>query len=207
MVNFTQKMIISHKYKFIFIKTAKTAGTSIEVFLSSLCGENDILTPIFPHVEPHRARNHDGFYNHMKASEVKAVVGYSIWDEYFKFCVERNPWDKTLSHFHMIAYRSENTLSLEEYFSNGRFCINFPKYTDKDAKIIVDKVVKYENLVTELKPIFKALGLPFDGDLGVRAKSEYRIDRQSYKYVLTGEQAAKIADVYSKELSMHGYIF
>ncbi len=39
-------MIISHKHKFIFIKTRKTAGTSIEIFLSQFCGKNDILTPI-----------------------------------------------------------------------------------------------------------------------------------------------------------------
>jgi len=39
-------MIISHKHKFIFIKTRKTAGTSIEIFLSQFCGKNDTLTPI-----------------------------------------------------------------------------------------------------------------------------------------------------------------
>jgi hypothetical protein len=200
-------MIISHKYKFIFIKTAKTAGTSIEVFLSSLCGENDILTPIFPHVEPHRARNHDGYYNHMKASEVKAAVGDSIWGEYFTFCVERNPWDKTLSHFHMHAYRSENTLSLEKYFSNENFCLNFPKYTDEDETMMVDAIVKYEHLAVELKKIFDMLKIPFEGDLGVRAKSEYRSDRKSYKEVFSKQQVMDIADVYSQEIAMHGYKF
>ena len=39
-------MIISHKYKFIFLKTKKTAGTSIEISLSRYCGNNDIITPI-----------------------------------------------------------------------------------------------------------------------------------------------------------------
>ncbi|MEM8570135.1 MAG: sulfotransferase family 2 domain-containing protein [Pseudomonadota bacterium] len=38
-------MIICHSRKFIFIKTMKTAGTSLEVALSGLCSDNDILSP------------------------------------------------------------------------------------------------------------------------------------------------------------------
>jgi hypothetical protein len=38
-------MIISHKHKFIFIKTKKTAGTAIEAALSELCGPEDVITP------------------------------------------------------------------------------------------------------------------------------------------------------------------
>ena len=38
-------MIISHKYKFIFIKTRKTAGTTIEYNISKYLGKNDIIPP------------------------------------------------------------------------------------------------------------------------------------------------------------------
>lgn len=31
-------MIVSHRYRYIFIKTKKTAGTSIEIALSRHCG-------------------------------------------------------------------------------------------------------------------------------------------------------------------------
>lgn len=41
-------MIASFEHRFIFIKTRKTAGTAIELVLSSLCGEADIITPIHP---------------------------------------------------------------------------------------------------------------------------------------------------------------
>src|ERR1051326_1226986 len=39
-------MILSHRYRFIFIKTRKTAGTSIEIALSRFCGADDVITPI-----------------------------------------------------------------------------------------------------------------------------------------------------------------
>jgi hypothetical protein len=38
-------MIVSHKHKFIFLKTKKTAGTAIEAALSDLCGPDDVITP------------------------------------------------------------------------------------------------------------------------------------------------------------------
>ena len=56
-------MIVSHKYKLIFIKTGKVAGTSIEIFLSQHCGPEDVVTPIHPHVAPHRPRNYMGRWN------------------------------------------------------------------------------------------------------------------------------------------------
>jgi len=39
-------MIISHTHKFIFIKSEKTAGTSIEAALSRYCSGDDVVTPI-----------------------------------------------------------------------------------------------------------------------------------------------------------------
>ena len=39
-------MLLSHKYKIIFIKTKKTSGTAFETVFSKYLGENDIITPI-----------------------------------------------------------------------------------------------------------------------------------------------------------------
>lgn len=229
-------MIISHKYKFIFIKTYKTAGTSIEVFLSQCCSDNDILTPIIPHVAPHVARNYQSywnplpeminfdlvemsgmlrdikkkrrFYNHIPARTVSKRIPKTMWNSYYKFCVERNPWDKTLSHYHMVKDRLGGSLTLEGYFDKGEFCVNYPQYTDKSGvKIIVDKIIKYENLVEELGAVFKETGVPFDNSLGVRAKSDHRKDRTSYEEIFNGRQKSIIERVFSYEIEMLGYTF
>jgi hypothetical protein len=52
-------VIISHKHRFVFVKTNKTAGTSVEVFLSQIAGEDAVVTPIDPPVEGHRPRNYE----------------------------------------------------------------------------------------------------------------------------------------------------
>ena len=228
-------MIISHKYKFIFIKTQKTAGTSIEVFLSQCCGENDIVTPIYPHVEPHRARNYQGiwnplpeilqervrgirgtvknliqrkkFNNHIPALLVRQRTPKKVWNSYFKFCVERNPWDKTLSHYHMVNDNAGGGISFDEYLDKGNFSINSPKYTTPDGAVLVDKVIKYESLMDELEIVFQELGIPFDGSLGVRAKSEHRKDRRPYQDVFSDKQRDIIETAFAREIEMHGYVF
>ena len=229
-------MIISHKYKFIFIKTAKTAGTSIEVFLSKQCGPMDIVTPIAPPIAGHKPRNYQGFinpipeilerptrlfsalrqtitsrekfYNHMPASLVQKRVPGWVWNSYFKFCVERNPWDKVLSHYHMHAAREGGSLSLDEYLARGRFPINHFRYTDRSgAKIIVDRVLRYENLLAELGEVFSQLDIPFHGTLGVKAKSEYRTDRTPYRMVFNDEQRRIVENAFAREIELHGYRF
>jgi hypothetical protein len=200
-------MIISHKYKFIFVKTLKTAGTSLEVYLSQQCGEDDVVTPILPHVEPHRPRNHEGFYNHIPAHEVASLVGDEVWSSYFKFCVERNPWEKTLSYYHMQNYRNGAVLPLSQFIEQGDLPTNYQLYTDPKApeNLLVDQVLRYESLMDDLGELFKRLGIPFAGSLGVNAKSEYRTDRRPYQQIYTQDQANIIGTHFAHEIALHGY--
>jgi hypothetical protein len=202
-------VIISHKYRFIFVKTLKTAGTSIEFFLSQHCGPEDVVTPILPHIEPHRPRNDEGFFNHIPAAAIRDRVGPDVWRTYFKFCVERNPWDKTLSYYHMINGREGGGLSFREYLRRNDFPTNHPKYTEpgNPNRVIVDRVLLYERLAVDLRDVFHHLGVPFSGSLGVNAKSEYRTDRRPYREVYTRLQAELVGRVFAPERILHGYTF
>lgn len=216
-------MILSHKYKFIFIKNQKVAGTSVEVFLSQHCGQQDIVTPIQPPVPPHAARNYHWngmpfpenpadpkmlkFYNHMSALEVQRRIPRQLWESCFKFCVERNPWDKTVSHFHQINHLRGGDWSFEQYLDKGRFCSDFSRYSAAGGTLLVDRVVRYEFLEEELGQVFERLGVPFDGSLGVRAKSEYRSDRRHYRDFYSPSSRAAVAEAFAREIDLLGYEF
>ncbi len=229
-----KEMIISHKYKFIFIKTKKTAGTSIEVYLSQHCSKDDIVTPIFPHVDPHYPRNYKGFwnpfpeitnryikinetfkdfknrskyYNHIPAIVLKERVDKRIWKSYYKFCVERNPWDKSLSHYYMSKDTKFKGMSFDDYLTNKNFCFNYPIYTNKNGKVMVDRVLKFESLNEDLGEVFNYIGIPFNGSLGVRAKSEYRKDKRHYRNVYSEMQKKIINGSFQREIKLHRYKF
>lgn len=144
----------------------------------------------------------------MPAWVVRRRVPNEIWNSYFKFCVERNPWDKILSHYHMLAYRKAGSLSLDQYLANGKFPINYIRYTAPSGdKIIVDRVLRYENLKSDLAEVFSHVGVKFEGTLGVRAKSEYRTDRRPYQEVFNEAQRRIVEKAFAREIELHGYRF
>lgn len=173
--------IVSFQHKFIFIKTAKTAGSSLEVHLAAQCGPDDIVTPIKPPNPDHHPRNFmrpaGEFTNHMPAREIQRMEP-EAFAESFKFCFERHPIDKCLSHFAMLLnspvhQRGSHPKSWEEYLSKGKFPMNARKYTDRDGNLMVDRIFRYEELDAALKELESIVGVTF-GPLLAQEKTGFR---------------------------------
>ncbi|OAB77334.1 hypothetical protein [Cochleicola gelatinilyticus] len=186
-------MIISFKHKFIYIKTRKTAGTSIEIALSSICGDSDIITPLNDEDEQLRLRatgrsaqnfkvslisysfkdiirslkylKRKVFYNHMPASEIKRHVDAVTWNTFYKFGFERDPIFKAISHY---SYRNGKIkyTNFEDYLNSGD--INKIKgtffYTNVNGEILVDKIYKLEELELAFQDLADCFSLT-DGQL------------------------------------------
>ena len=102
-------MLISHRKQFIFTKTIKTAGTSVEAYFERYCVPDDQMKEA--HFRPavvsgagvigHRGPKSilDHWYEHLPAAKIKAEVGPEIWQRYFKFTTIRDPFDKMVSAY------------------------------------------------------------------------------------------------------------
>ena len=233
------EVIVSHKHKFIFLKVAKTAGTSVEIALSQHCGEADVITPIsvddeqirrdlgFPcarnyRIPLHRYSRADWknllrkrktkmrFYNHMPAVEARRAVGEKVWNGYFKFCFERNPWDRTISQY-FFRYRHEASRpSLSEFIESGN--LERLKQTGSgiysiDGRIAVDRVCFFENLEQELVEVCKGLPDHPGGLVLPRAKAGIRTDKRHYRELFSEPDRKAVAEFFADEIALFGYEF
>lgn len=229
-------MIISHRYRFIFIKTSKTAGTSVEIALSRFCGPDDIITPISRVDENLRRRlGHRGpqhylaplgdyqprdyarlllgirkkrFFNHISAKRIRAELDPSVWEGYYKFCVERNPWDRLVSLYYWRC-KSGNRPSMAEFLDSEvplALKNNGANLYRIDGEIVVDRVCRYENLAEELEAVRLHLGIPEPLELP-RAKGQFRKDKRSYREIFGEAERARIAELFSDEIALLGYEF
>jgi hypothetical protein len=105
-------MLVSHRKKFIFTKTMKTAGTSVESYFEPHCfppgqwqaSENrevyESETGVVGYRGPQVKTADRKWYNHMSAQKIRDQLPRQVWDQYFKFTVIRNPYDKLVSGFY-----------------------------------------------------------------------------------------------------------
>ena len=134
----------------------------------------------------------EGYYNHMSAAEIKTLCAPDVWDTYFKFSIEREPVDKTISDY---FYRGKH-FTIDEYLDEGEYCSDFYKYSI-DREICVDKVVNFSSLGNELSSVCKHLGIPFDGWIP-RAKSGYRTKSLTAD-MLSANQIQRIRGAFQEE--------
>lgn len=201
-------MIIEKDRKFIFIKTQKTASTSIELQIANSIKGSSIITPQNP-IETHDKENNSaGFASHCLASDLQYWMGKENFRNYFSFAVDRDPWEKTISLYYMYKSGGRlNTNSIDEFLDQGIFPINYPIYTDRfdHSKIIVSQLIRYDRLNEELIKIFKEINIPYNGKLQYFAKSQFREMGRITKNTLTKKQYNLIGDVFSHEISLLGW--
>lgn len=144
----------------------------------------------------------------MPASLVRQYVGNDIWQSYYKFCFERNPWDKVVS-LYFWRNKSENRIDFSDYIDEckikGRNLSEYKLYT-LDNKLAVDDVYKFEEIEMAMKAIAEKLKLPEVPQLP-KTKTDTNKKKSHYRDMYNENTREYVAESFSHEIELLNYKF
>ena len=204
--------MISHDYKFIFVKINKTAGTSVANTL----------------------KGSDPNCNEAGHSTIRELTPDQRVRDYFKFTFVRNPWDRLVSIYYYrrpwlrVPDRKDTADWRKLYFKHwvGQLCTSrlrrvgvggsptIPpedsKFTgqqvdwiiDKDGNIDMDFIGRFENLQNDFDTICGKIGIPSETLPHLR-KNEH----DHYSECYDDETKRIVAKKFQKDIETFGYEF
>ena len=192
--------MISYDKKFIFVHINKTAGTSMEKALvdygvKKLQEKGDLKFELN--------------YNqsqHFNCDEYKKYLG-SEYDDYFKFTVVRNPFDRVVSYYYGGAIQKGLNFKdwvVDRYLNENykdyiRMYSDYTHWFDKDE---MNCVLKFENLDQDFIKLKETLDL--NCELG---KANVNKSRTHYRDYYDNKTKDIIENHFEKELNAFQYKF
>ena len=182
-------MIVSHKYKFVYVAAPRTGTTSAESMIKPLLGKGDFCNTM----RGVEMEKHDAYE--------RALLIYPQAKDYWSFGFLRNPWDQVASyyhwwHTHLFPYRKR--MPFKEWVSDPERL-----KVVKSAYIVrgVDKVYRYEDFGSAWSEIFGRTGLPLD------SLPRYNSERpgRGYKSMYDQESWGLVASSYAEEIKLGNY--
>jgi hypothetical protein len=155
---------------------------------------------------------------HAPASAVAAAFP-DEWRGYFKFCIVRNPWDKTLSDYFWRTKRLADKPSFDAYVDSlegeplPRITPlnhqNWDMYTIND-QVAMDHVVRFEDLDAGLAEALKKTSVEWDGwmpHMKKGADQGKKKVRRDYQEHYSEHAVQVVGSLYAKEINHFEYTF
>ncbi len=183
-------IIVCTSPKFIYMKPAKTAGTSIL---------RHVLQKYFSYLFHYK--DHPEQFLHW----IEQITDQEL-EEYFIFGVVRNPFDRIVSTATYLGISFESFIhNFELFYQEDRIkahSLPLVYYTHLNNYPFVDHICRFEKLQSEIQPIFNKIGLEEQKlpHLNVSKRSHY-----SYYY--SPEEIELVYSIYWRDIKYFGYQF
>lgn len=218
-------MLISYRYKFLFVHIAKTGGTSVRSALNPLRWHDPLYYLQFPAHRISHMTNHKlglKFPRHSHVIAAKEMLPEETFNSLYKFAFVRNPWDLQVSSFHHIQRERPQFMNgITDFNEFMRYKFNHEReyqyhidtslslqsdyLVDLYGNVIVDKIGRYENLAGDFNAICQHLSLPRKVSLPHKRKAEER--SKDYRTYYTDDTAEMVSKHFAKDIELLHYSF
>lgn len=186
-------MLISRRHRFIFVHVDKAAGTSVQAALAPFADRftgsrlRRRIADLGPVARLPLLRDLVEFGEHPAAVFIRRALPPATWDGCFKFAFVRNPWDRLVSRHrylrrsptnrnHARAVRMDFPEFARDEMRRDRLHLRQTGYLcDRDGRLLVDQVGRFENLAEDFRGICDRLGVSCQlPHLNASDKADYR---------------------------------
>lgn len=148
----------------------------------------------------------------MVVASLKDKLPKDIWKNYTKICNIRNPWDKTVSFFHMKfpAIKKQDQAEIVKTFREWMTDVEELGVDTNiyfiDGKPVADVYMKYHAMDADFSALCQKLGLEIDGL--PRAKTTQRGGKKiPYQAYFDDASKARVASLYPQEIEHFRWTF
>lgn len=219
-------MLVSYVHRFIYIKTIKTASTSVEAALTRFCLSPEQVGLPPPRIGkwfPTRESEYgivgssgngappQTWWSHMSAQHIQARLPAEVWNTHYKFCCVRNPWDKVVSVYYFRHEDARNQpldvgrVRFREWLLGGApLSSDFARYAI-NGKPVVDRFIRHESIVADFAAVCQDVGVPVP-DLP-NLKGGLRPTDRPYTAYYDAESREHVARLFAPDIALLGYTF
>ena len=200
-------MILSDKYKFIFIRPQKVGGTSLESAILKL--DKDA----FRYEKDDKSKienilNHDVDPYHLSGDDIRKLISKEKYNSYFKFSFTRNPWSRMVSTYKYYSNLPHQPLvvknrTFKDFLINGNSTW-WPGAFDNHVDFIgnVDFIGKMENLQNDFDYVCEKIVAP-----KIKIPHINTTKHKHYTEHYDKEKKKIVAERYTKDIDYFGYEF
>lgn len=216
-------MLLSHRYKFLFVHVAKTGGTSVRAALNTLRWRDPMYYMMLPAHKLSRLSGHTlgtKFPRHSRIIAAKEMLPEAFFNSLYKFVFVRNPWDLQVSSFHHIRRERPHFMNgIDEFneFMRWKFNPDRPYQYHIDTSlslqsdyvidfrnnVLVDYIGRYENLHDDFEHVCQTIGVK----LGLPHKRKANDRKKDFREYYSDDTAELVAEHFQKDIALFNYTF
>lgn len=216
-------MLLSLRYKFLFIHIAKTGGTSIRSALRRYKWSDPYVIPLFLSSRMSALTSHRiacKLPRHAKAVAALEMLPREVFEGLFKFAFVRNPWDLQVSSYHHVRRERPHLLKgIDDFegFLRWKLAPDRPYQFHLDTSIQLQSdylVDLHGNIIVDFIGRFERLGDDFEEAclrIGIRPPAlPYKRrakNRTDYRKYYTDATKHLVMDYFKKDIEIFGYTF